>query len=98
MIRFQRSMQLRRGRHSMRWAKELTDYMNITHGKPSLQLLKSRFCNVSTVYWVADFKDLAALEAWQHKVGADKGYRELVDKSLDIVIDGTIDDRILEFV
>jgi hypothetical protein len=82
----------------MRWAKELTDYMNTTHGKPALQLLKSRFGDVSTVHWVADFKDLAALEDWQRKVGADSGYRELVDRSLDIVLDGTIEDRILEFV
>jgi hypothetical protein len=98
MIRFQRSMQLKRGRHAMRWAKELTDYMNTAHGRPSLELFRSRFGNVSTVYWTADFKDLAALQAWQQRVGADPGYRELVIKSIDLVIDGTVKDRILESV
>jgi hypothetical protein len=98
MIRYQRSMQLKRGKHGTRWARELTDYINTVHAKPSFQLLRSRFGNVSTVYWIADFKDLASLEAWQHKVGADPGYRELVKKSIDIVIDGSIDDVILEFV
>ncbi len=98
MIRFQRSMQLKRGKHAMRWAKELTDYMNTVHGKPPLELFRSRFGNVSTVYWIADFKDLAALQAWQHRVGTDPGYRELVDRSVDVVIDGSIEDRILESV
>jgi len=91
-------MQLKREKHGMRWAKELTDYLNTARGKPRVQLLKSRFGNVSRVYWLADFKDLAALEAWQGKVGSDAGYRELVNKSLDIVIDGTIEDTILESV
>ena len=98
MIRFQRSMQLKRGKHGMRWAKELTDYINTAHGKPSFQFLRSRFGNVSTVYWIADFKDLAVLEAWQQKIGADAGYRELVNKAIDIVIDGSINDTVLEFV
>src|SRR5512139_2727855 len=98
MIRFQRSMQLKRGKHGMRWAKELTDYINTAHGKPSFQFLRSRFGNVSTVYWTADFRDLAALEAWQQKIGADAGYRELVNKSSDIVVDGSINDVVLEFV
>jgi len=98
MIRFQRSMQLKRGKHGMRWAKELTDYINTAYGKPSFQLLKLRFGNVSTVYWIADFKDLASLETWQQKIGADAGYRELVKKSIDIVVNGSIEDTLLEFV
>ena len=98
MIRFQRTMRVRRGRHATRWAKELSDYMNTVHGQPRLQLFSSRFGNVSTIYWVADFEDLAALQAWQEKVGADAGYRELVKKSFDIVLDGTVEDAILHSI
>lgn len=61
MIKFQRSMRLKRGRHALKWAKELTEYMNAVHGKPSMELFRSRFGNVSTIYWIADFEDLAAL-------------------------------------
>lgn len=98
MIRFQRSMQLRRGKHGVRWARELTDYMNTTYPKLSLHLYKSRFGDVSTVFWFADFKDLEALDNWQEQVGRDDGYRELVARSLDIVIDGTVKDTILTTV
>jgi len=47
---------------------------------------------------VADFKSLAALEEWQKRVGADAGYRELVKKSFEIVIDGTVEDAVLQSV
>jgi hypothetical protein len=53
---------------------------------------------VSTLYWVADFENLAALEKWQKKVGADAGYRELVKKSFEIVLDGTVEDAVLQSV
>lgn len=96
MIRFQRTMRVRRGRGAARWAKELLDYMNTTYKRPAIQLFKSRFGNISTLYWVADFNDLAALQVWQARVEADAGYRELVKKSFDIVIDGTVEDTILQ--
>jgi len=98
MIRFQRTMRVRRGRHATLWALELSDYMNAAHGEPKLQLFSSRFGNVSTLMWVADFKSLAALEEWQKRVGADAGYRELVKKSFEIVIDGTVEDAVLQSV
>ena len=98
MIRFQRTMQVRRGRHAMRWAKELTDYVNTAFRRPMLALFRSRFGNLSVVWWFGDFEDLDAFEAWQRKVGADRGYRELVKKSFDFVIDGSVVDTILEAV
>ncbi len=98
MIRFQRTMRVRRGRQATKWAKELADYMNTAHGEPKLSLFSSRFGNVSTIHWVADFEDLAALNAWQQNVGDDAAYRELVKKSLDIVIDGSVEDLVLQSV
>ena len=98
MIRLQRTMKVKRGNHALVWAKELFDYMTTTQGKPTIHLFKSRFGNVSTLYWMIDFKDLAALEVWQHKLGSDAGYLELVKNSLDIIIEGTVEDTILESV
>ncbi|MGA2109376.1 MAG: hypothetical protein ABSH25_17230 [Syntrophorhabdales bacterium] len=96
MIRFQRTMQFRRGSHAMKWASELTDYVYTTHGGPRMALFRSRFGNISTIYWVGDFDNLAALDAWQQAVGADKGYRELVKKSFAFVIPGSVEDTVLE--
>jgi hypothetical protein len=96
MIRLQRTMQFRRGNHAIKWAKELTDYVNTTYGEPQLALFRLRFGNLSTVQWVGDFEDLATLNAWQQQVGADKKYRELVKRSFAFVIPGTVEDTILE--
>jgi hypothetical protein len=88
-------MKVRRGKQSTKWAKEVLDYTNAVHGK-SFQLFRSRFGNLSKIYWMADFEDLAALEAWQQKVGGDPNYRALVKKAFDIIIPGTVEDTILE--
>jgi hypothetical protein len=98
MIRLQRTMEVKRGKHAMTWAKELFDYMTITHGKPTIHLFRSRFGNVSTLYWTVDFKDLDALFTWQRHIGADPGYLALVKNSFDIIIEGTVKDTILESV
>jgi hypothetical protein len=98
MIRLQRTIQFRRGNQAMKWARELTDYVNTTHGETRMTLFRSRFGNVSTICWMGDFKDLAALEAWQQKVGADKSYREMIKKSFVFVIPGSVEDTILEAV
>ena len=96
MIRFQRSMRVRGGRHAKRWAKDLADSLGAVHGEPPVRLFRSRYGNVSTLHWIADFEDLAALEAWQRKVGADAAYRDLIGQSFDIVIDGSVEDTVLE--
>jgi len=98
MIRLQRTMEVKRGKHAMTWAKELFDYITITHGKPTIHLFRSRFGNVSTLYWTVDFTDLEALFKWQRHIGADPGYLTLVKNSLDIIIEGTVKDTILESV
>jgi hypothetical protein len=98
MIRLQRTMKVKRGKHAMKWAKELFDYMTTTHGKPTIHLFRSRFGNVSTLYWTVDFKDIDSLLTWQQKIGADAGYLELVKNSLDIIMEGTIEDTILESI
>ncbi len=96
MIRFQRTMKVRRGKQSTKWAKEIVDYTNTILGHPVIQLFRSRFGNVTTIYWIADFDDLATLTDWQKKLGADPGYRALIKQSFDIVIDGTVEDAVLE--
>ncbi|MBP1748991.1 MAG: hypothetical protein H6Q52_1530 [Deltaproteobacteria bacterium] len=98
MIRLQRTMKVKRGKHAMTWAKEIFDYLTTTHSKPAIHLFTSRFGNVSTLYWTIDFKDLATLETWQHKLRTDAGYLKLAKNSLDLIIEGTVEDTVLKSV
>ena len=95
MIRFQRSAQLKRGKHGLKWAEEITEYINTHHTKTPLQLFRTHFGDVYTIYWMADFEDIVALDEWQKLVGADQGYRELRRKSFDILIEGSVADTVM---
>jgi hypothetical protein len=95
MIRFQRSAQLKRGKHGVKWAMEITDYINTHYPKIPLQFFRTHYGDVYTIYWMADFEDIVALDEWQKQVGADKGYRELRRQSFDILVDGSFTDTVM---
>ncbi len=95
MIRFQRSAQLKRGKHGVQWATEITDYINTNSPRISLQLFRTHYGDVYTIYWMADFDDIVHLDEWQVQVGADKGYRELRRKSLDMLVEGSVVDTVM---
>lgn len=95
MIRFQRSAQLKRGKHGLKWAREITDHINANFPRTSLQLFRTLYGDVYTIYWMADFEDVVHLDEWQIQVGADKTYRELRRKSFDILVEGTIIDTVM---
>ena len=95
MIRFQRSAQIRRGKHGLRWAREVTDYINTNYPHTSLQLFRYRFGDVSTICWMADFEDWDSLDDWQYRIGKDKDYHDLRRQSLDILVEGSITDTLL---
>ena len=43
-------------------------------------------------------KDINALLTWQQQIGTDAGYHELIKNSFDIIIEGTVEDTVLESV
>ena len=95
MVRFMRSAQFKRGKGAFQWARETSDYINVQHPETQVQVFTARFGAVNTIYWMADFKDFAALEQWQINVGSDAGYRELRRKSIDTLLEGSIVDTVM---
>lgn len=95
MIRFQRTAQLKRGKHGVKWAIEITDYINAQYPRTTLQLFRTHYGDVYTIYWMADFEDVVHLDEWQNQIGADKGYRELRRKSLDTLVEGSVVDTVM---
>ena len=89
MIRFMRSAQFKRGKGAFQWARETSDYINVQHPETTVQVFTARFGAVNTIYWMADFENLAALEHWQTQVASDEGYRELRKKSMDTLMEGS---------
>ncbi|MFO8100959.1 MAG: hypothetical protein R6U37_02155 [Dehalococcoidia bacterium] len=98
MIRFERRASFQRGKGAVKWAKEITEYINAQNPEAQLQLFVERFDDINSICWMADFEDLMALDRWQSKVGGDDGYQKLRKKSFDMLIEGTIFDTVMALV
>ena len=97
MIRFQRTAGVSRGKgaEATQWAKEVTEYVNTHFPELPLLVFEPRFGALNTIHWIADLEDLASLDRWQEQLGADEGYLELLSKSTDLFIAGSIVDTVL---
>jgi hypothetical protein len=99
MIRFQRSAQTRKLMpEAVPWAKQVAEYINSKYTEGKLEVFTQRFGPVSTMYWIADFKDLAALDSWQSKIIADGDYWKTIANAFDVLIEATIVDTVMTAV
>lgn len=77
--------------------KEAAAYFNVHYPEAHVQVFTARFGDLSAIYSMADFQDLAALDHWQLRMWSDEGYRELLRKAPpDLFIEGSIVDSVLE--
>ena len=96
MIRFQRSAQTKKPfPEAVAWAKGVADYINSQSDGSQLQVFTSRFGPVTTVHWIADFENLAALDGWQMHIMGDGGYWQKVADVYTVLIEGSILDTVM---
>ncbi len=90
MIRFQRTA-IASGVNilkAIQWSKEVTEFINKKHPQGKLQVFTGRFAPYGTIYWSADFDDLAALDRWQQAIQADQEYWALLGKAEGLFVEG----------
>ncbi len=96
MIRFQRSAETRKlFPESVAWAKGVADFINSKYPEVKLQVFTARFGSVTTIYWIADLEDLAALDRWQMTVMGDADYWKKVADAYDVLVGGSLVDEVL---
>lgn len=97
MIRFERTADVSRGKgaEAAQWAKEVTEYINAHFPEVQLLVFEPRFGALNTIHWIADLEDLASLDRWQQRIGADEGYLELLGKATDLFTEGSVFDTVL---
>ena len=100
MIRYMRSARSIHGKggEAIQWANEVTDYINTQFAEVQLSVFTSRFGPMNNIYWYADAEDLTALDRWQKQIGADRGYRELRRKAVDLFVQDSVQDMVLSSV
>ena len=97
MIRYMRSARSIHGRggEAIKWATEVTNYINTQYAEVKLSVFTSRFGPMNNIYWYADVEDLTALDRWQKQIAVDRGYRELRRKAVDLFVQDSIQDMVL---
>ena len=78
-----------------KWAIELTDYINAQCPEINCRVLIPRFGEMNRIYWLTDFEDLGALDAWQKKMDQDEGYHQLRVHAQDLLSQDSIEDTVL---
>ena len=96
-MRFARSVH-GRGGEAIKWATEVSDYINTQYAELRLSVFTSRFGNMNNIYWYADVEDLTTLDRWQKQIAADKGYRELRRKAVELFVQDSVQDTVLSSV
>ena len=100
MIRFWRSGQTKNGKFldGVRFAKEVAEYINAKYAPVSVQVYTELFGDLNTIYWYADYKDLATIESINAQLLADQGYWAIVSKGTEWFIEGSFHDTLTRSV
>lgn len=95
MIAFVRTACIVPGKNAsaMAFAHEVAAHIRKTQDV-QLEVLRPIGGNPSRIAWSSRYKDLAAMEAFNTKLVADKAYWELVGKHSDCFIAGSVNDSI----
>jgi len=100
MIRFWRSGQTKNGKllDGVRFAKEVAEYINAKYAPVSVQVYTELFGDLNTIYWYADYQDLATIESINARLLADQGYWAIVSKGTEWFIEGSFHDTLISSV
>jgi hypothetical protein len=99
MILFVRQAKYRagKGEAAIKWAREVTKYVNEKFPASELQPYFNRFGSISDIVWIGKAKDLVTLDKLQNDVETDKGYLKLVQQAWDanLLVDASFEDKVL---
>ena len=97
MYRFQRTARARGGKamEAVQFAKEVAGYINAKYAPVSLQVYTELFGDVNTIYWYAEYKDLASLETIIGQLNADQEYWAILGKAADLFVEGSLHDTLM---
>ena len=95
MIRFVRTASIESGKlaDAIAFAKQISEFVKRQHGL-KLEVMLPVGGNPQRIAWRAEYESLAALDALQTKILADREYLELVAKGASNFISGSLNDSI----
>lgn len=97
MILLVRSARPQAGRfqEACTWAKEVGEYVKNNSDFKNIDVFMEMFGDVGTLFWAGDIENLATLERSMDQLNTQEQYTALIRRGVDLLVPGTIHDRIL---
>jgi hypothetical protein len=96
MIRFIRSVRVQPGkqREAAQWAQEVAQQVSRLSGTDA-QVFTEVFGEAGTLYWVTQHQDFATLLQVMEQMPQDQQLQDAVARGADLLVGGTLRDRVL---
>lgn len=77
------------------WAKEISEFTKKYEGATSVNFYINAFGNIGTVYWFADYEELATLDRIHAQILSDPAFFEILDRGKDFIKRGSVCDTVM---
>ena len=99
MYRLELSAGIKAGKNAemMQQAQEITNYVNenyLPYFQNKTQFGVQAFGTVGRIVWFLDYKNMALIEEYGQKLESDTAYQERVRKISDLIIEGSVSQRL----
>jgi hypothetical protein len=100
MVRWMRKARVAPGKfmEAMGFATEIAQYVKKFEGLPPVQVFVDSFGDMTTLRWVVDYENLAAMEKVNTQMMSDQEYFKKVDSSGHVFIPGTVKDTVMRLI
>src|SRR5579871_763177 len=97
MIKVMRSVQVRSSKsvEVRQWVQEMVAYVNKRRPDAHAQGFEQIMGDSGRIYWTVDFPTLAAMEEHDTSIGQDAEWKQIVAKSYELFVDGSVNDIML---
>jgi hypothetical protein len=82
---------------AMMWAKEITEYVKAKYSQP-LEVYVQVLGDIAAIHWLDEYKDLAAFESVMGQIMSDQEYWAVVNKGVELFIDGSWNDTMMRAI
>ena len=100
MVRWMRKARVAPGKfmEAMGFAIEIAKYVKKFEGLPPVHVFMDSFGDMTTLRWVVDYENLAAMEKVNTQLIADQEYLKKVDSSAHVFIPGSVKDTVMRLI
>ena len=100
MVRWMRKARIAPGKiiEAMGFATEIAAYVKKFEGLPPVHVFMDSFGDMTTLRWIVDYENLAAMDKVNSQLMSDQEYLKKVDSSGHVFIPGSVKDTVMRLI